>query len=191
MQENGGGDYTVSRVRQLHQGSRPLSRPAGKKLPVRSRSTVDLRSMSRGNFNPIDSVWMKKKKEFMLPDKEGTTSSRLCWGRWIPGCTSYTAAQWGCCLDIDLVDPVEPLPRASPRSSAPVATWRRKGRGVEGRKEMKGWKKWVKNRLRASANRHTKGGNDWWWYMLHHAERLGRKFDFNGVAYRKNTTDSL
>lgn len=55
------------------------------------------------------------------------TSSPLCGDRWTPECISYTAAQWGCWLGIDLVVPgVLPIP-ASPRSSWPDAAWKRDG----------------------------------------------------------------
>ena len=61
----------------------------------------------------------------------GVTSTPLSWGRWTPGCTSYTAAQWGCCPGIDLVDPAEPRPPASPHSSALNVICRREGRAGE------------------------------------------------------------
>lgn len=63
MQENGGGDCIVSRVRKVHQGSpygttRPTESPSPqtqKKLPCKPRSTevTALRSVSRGNFYTI------------------------------------------------------------------------------------------------------------------------------------------
>lgn len=124
----------------IHPASPLQSSPVCKKLPVRSRSadlwkTWDQRLVATSTQSGSQSGWENKrfmsKARPMLPGKGGATSFHLCWGRWIPGCTSYTAAQWGCCLGIDLVDPAEPPPRASPRSSAPDATWRR-GRGGEG-----------------------------------------------------------
>lgn len=98
------------------------------------RSTEASRSESRGNFYTICSVRRDKQSPgYMLLDTGVTTSIRLWWGRWIPGCTSYTAAQWDCCWGIDLVDPAEPPLLASLHSSVLDATWRRAkcGRGEE------------------------------------------------------------
>lgn len=90
-----------------------------------------------------EKVWAR------LLDTEVTTSIPLLWGRWIPGCTSYIAAQWGCCCGIDLVDPREPPLLASPHSSALNAIWKRgekRGRQRDRREGMiREWKREVRN----------------------------------------------
>lgn len=154
-QEDGEGDWIVSRVRKVHHGDAPYDskhpivtvfrHPAYQKLPagLDLGEVTDLWSGCRGSFY-MNMLFSQSGGRFinraqaLLHGTEVTTSIRLCWDRWIPGCTSYTAAQWDCLWGIDLVDPAEPpLPLASLHSSELDATWRTGvGRSEAGQREM-------------------------------------------------------